>query len=399
MRTVNMKDYTQDNQWIAEHLADDYDRFLNSVIPPVFMNSLHVFDDIESYCHRDQLPPTKYFYGRGKNPTVEIIEQKIAAMEHGKYGAAFGSGMAASAAALVSILRPGDHVVAVRDCYIEGFIKNYFVDRMNMSMTLVSGTDIQEFEDAIQPNTKLIVLESPVSLIFSVQNIRAVAQLAKKHGIKTYIDNSYCTPIFQNPLDMGIDVVMHTASKYIGGHSDIIGGMLVTNDDELINEIRAFRGSFGSILGPMEGWLMLRGARTLVPRLKRHQETGLAVAKYLEANEHVRVVHYTGLESHPQHELIAQQQKGSNGLLSFELDSPDDDERVYNFVRALNIFQVGVSWGGFESLVCTPFMNGTLENALKNGAQGRELVRIHCGLEGTDNLIEDLDNAFKVAFK
>lgn len=394
-----MSDYTKDNKLIETHLADDYDRFLNSVVPPIFMNSLHVFDDIEDYCHRDELPPTKYFYGRGKNPTVEIIEAKIAAMEHGKYAAAFGSGMAASAAALVSTLRPGDHVIAVRTCYIEGFIKHYFVDRMNVELTLVSGTDIQEFEDAIKPNTKLICLESPVSLVFTVQNIRAVAELAKKHGIKTYIDNSYCTPIFQNPLDLGIDMVMHTASKYIGGHSDIIGGMLVTNDEELIKEIRGFRGSFGSIIGPMEGWLMLRGARTLDIRLQRHQETAMAVAKYLENNEHVRVVHYTGLESHPQYELVKQQQRGSNGLMSFEIESEGDDEKVYNFVRNLNIFQVGVSWGGFESLVCTPFMNGTLENAKEQGAQGRELVRIHCGLEGTENLIEDLDNAFKKAFK
>ena len=194
-------------------------------------------------------------------------------------------------------------------------------------------------------------------------------------------------------------MVMHTASKYIGGHSDIIGGMLVTNDEELIKEIRGFRGSFGSIIGPMEGWLMLRGARTLDIRLQRHQETAMAVAKYLENNEHVRVVHYTGLESHPQHELVKQQQRGSNGLMSFEIESEGDDEKVYNFVRNLNIFQVGVSWGGFESLVCTPFMNGTLENAKEQGAQGRELVRIHCGLEGTENLIEDLDNAFKKAFK
>lgn len=387
-------DYTKDNQWIAAHLGDDYGRFLNSVVPPVFMNSLHVFDDIESYCHRDELPPDKYFYGRGKNPTVEVIEQKIAAMEHGKAGVAFSSGMAASAASILAICRPGDHIIAARNCYIEGFIQHFFCDRYNMSCTFVGGTDPQEFEDAIQPNTKLICMETPLSLVFSLQDIRGVVAIAKKHGIKTYIDNSYCTPIFQTPLDMGVDLVMHTASKYIGGHSDIIGGLLVTSDEELLKEIRMIRGSFGSIIGPMEGWLMLRGVRTLEPRLERHQETALAVAHYLEKNEHVSVVHYAGLESHPQYELMKSQQTGNCGLMSFEIDTQNDED-VYNFVRNLNVFQIGVSWGGFESLVCTPFMNGTLENAQKQGAKSRMLVRIHCGLEGADNLIDDLDNAFK----
>lgn len=391
-----MADYTKDPNLIATHLGDDYDRYLNSVIPPVFMNSLHVLDSIESYTGK--APASEYFYGRVSNPTVEIAEKKIAALEHGKYAVVFGSGMAAATAAIETVCNPGDHIICVKGAYVEGFINKFGVNKLSLSATFVTGKSLEEIENAVQPNTTLIVLETPVSLVFSLQDIEGVAKIAKKHGIKTYIDNSYCTPLLQNPLDLGIDMVMHTSSKYLGGHSDIIGGALVSNDEDFIKEIRDFRGSYGSIMGPMEAWIMIRGMRTLEARLKRHQETAMAVARYLEANEHVRVVHYPALESHPQHELAMRQQRGCSGLMSFELNTKDD-EQVYEFVHNLEIFQVGVSWGGFESLVCTPLMRGTEEDALKAGAQGRELVRIHCGLEGADNLIAALDKAFKAAFK
>lgn len=388
-----MIDFEHDEQLIATHLGDDYGRFLNSIIPPVFMNSLHVLDSIESYT--GAAPASRYFYGRVSNPTVEIVEQKVAAMEHGKYAVVFASGMAASAAAVMTVCSPGDHIICVKNSYIKGFIEKFCVKKQGMTATFVGGTDLQEFEDAVQPNTKLIVIESPVSLTFSLQDIRGVAAIAKKNGIKTYIDNSYCTPIFQNPLDLGIDMVMHTASKYLGGHSDIIGGVLVSNDEEFMKEIRDFRGSYGAIIGPMEAWLMMRGMRTLDVRLQRHQETALKVAHYLEANDHVSIVHYPGLESHPQYELMKSQQRGNCGLMSFEIDTKDD-EAVYSFVRGLKIFQIGVSWGGFESLVCTPFMRSKDEQSAKDqGANSRMLVRIHCGLEGADNLIEDLENGFK----
>ncbi len=388
-----MADYTKDPNLIATHLGDDYDRYLNSIIPPVFMNSLHVLDSIESYT--GAAPASRYFYGRVCNPTVEIVEQKIAALEHGKDAVVFSSGMSAATAAICTVCNPGDHVICVRGAYVEHFLRTFGEKKLSISTTFVSGRDLGEFEDAVKPNTTLIVLESPVSLVFHLQDIAGVAKIAKKHGIKTYIDNSYCTPLFQNPLDLGIDMVMHTSSKYLGGHSDIIGGALVCNDEEFMKEIREFRGSYGSIAGPMEAWLTMRGMRTLEPRLKRHQETAMAVAKFLEASDKVRVVHYPGLESHPQYELMKRQQRGSCGLMSFELDVNDDDEKVYKFVHNLEIFQVGVSWGGFESLVCTPLIRGDLKNAQEQGAQGRELVRIHCGLEGTDNLIEALDKALK----
>ena len=177
-----MSDYTKDSKLIETHLGDDYDRFLNSVTPPVFLNSLHVLDSIESYTH--VAPASKYFYGRLSNPTVEIAEKKIAALEHGKDAVVFSSGMAASAAAVMTICGPGDHIICVDGSYIEGFIKKHGVDKQGMEMTVVDGRNLEEFENAVKPNTKLIVIESPVSLIFSVQDIRGVVAIAKKHGIK-----------------------------------------------------------------------------------------------------------------------------------------------------------------------------------------------------------------------
>lgn len=260
----------------------------------------------------------------------------------------------------------------------------------SLAVTYVDGRTVKEFEDAIRPETKMIILESPTTLLFNVVDLEGVAKLAKEHGIKTYIDNTYSTPIFQKPLDMGIDIVMHTMTKYIGGHSDLVGGVLVSKDEEFMREIMVQRDWFGGVLGPMEAWLAIRGLRTLDVRMQRHYETAMEVAKFLEKQPKIKRVFFTGLESHPQYELARKQQKGECGLMSLEIDGTLEETET--FVNSLKLFEKGCSWGGFESLAIAYTYNWTEEQCAFLNVS-RNIVRIHCGLEGTENLIADLQQA------
>mgnify|MGYP000997113621 CR=1 FL=1 len=250
-------------------------------------------------------------------------------------------------------------------------------------------------ESNIRENTSLIILESPATFVFTVVDIKAIADIARRHGIKTYIDNTYCTPLFQKPLDLGVDIVMHTLSKYLGGHSDIIGGVLVSKDEELMRRIMGqLREWFGGIIGPMEAWLVLRGMRSLDARLYQHQKTAMAIAQFLENHPKVKKVNYTGLPSHPQHEIIKRQQTGHTGLMSIELNA--SPEEAVKFINNLHLFGKGCSWGGFESLALCPLYHCDAEELeFLQLKESRGLIRLHCGLEGEDNLIADLKQALE----
>lgn len=378
------------------HTGDEYDKYLNAVVPPVFMNSLHIYDSIEAYSEADIFSGDDFIYGRVSNPTVHILERKIAELEHGSRALAFSSGMAAFSSVIMAVCRTGSHVICMKDVYtpIKRMFDAVFQPKLQMSLTFVSGNNLKEIEDAIQENTDLMILESPASFTFRVVDLAAIAELARQKGIKTYIDNTCLTPIFQKPLDLGITISMHTMSKYIGGHSDIIGGVLVSKDEELMRTIMTqAREFFGGILGPMEAWLAIRGLRTLDVRMQRLCETGMAVAEYLENHDRVKKVYYTGLASHPQADIIARQQKGHSSLLSFELDT-EDVETAAAFINRLKLFGKGCSWGGHESLASLPLSKEP--EAMLDLIQGsRGLIRIYCGLEGSDNLIADLEQSFK----
>ncbi|MRM88717.1 PLP-dependent transferase [Hungatella hathewayi] len=378
------------------HLGENPDKYMNAVVPPVFMNSLHVFDTYEKQSTVNL--KEDFVYGRTANPTTTILEKKIAALEHGKKAVAFSSGMGAATAAVFSIAKTGDHIICMRNVYfpVKRLLDEYCVERLGMEVTYVAGDDIRELENAIKMNTSLIILESPATFIFKVVDVAAIAGIAKKHGIKTYIDNTFCTPIFSKPLDLGIDIVMHSISKYIGGHSDINGGVLVSKDAELMDNVQLhYREYFASILGPMEAWLAIRGLRTLPLRVKQHQETAMAVAQYLENHPKVEKVYYTGLASHPQHEIIQKQMTGHTGLMSFLLK--ENASKAVEFIDHLKLFGKGCSWGGFESLALCPVKNIASEDLQFMGLTEKErgLIRIHCGLEGTENLQEDLRQAFE----
>ena len=384
--------YKSTPEMITAHYGEEYDRFYNSIIPPIYMNSLHIFPSVEAYYSADKYDPHTYVYGRIQNPTVRILEEKLAALEHGCAAYAFGSGMAAATTAVQAVCTQGAHVVCLRNAYepLKNYLQNHCSRTMGMTLTWVKGDSLQEFRDAITEKTQLVVLESPASITFTLQDIQAVAELAHAVGAKVYIDNTFCTPLYQNPLDLGADLVMHTSSKYLGGHSDVVGGFLAVADPDLARMVADTRESLGGIMGPMEAWLVLRGMRTLNIRVPAHGAAALKVARYLESHPAVKKVIYPGLESFGQYDLAVRQQRGNTGLLSFEINGTPEQAR--QVVNSLKVFKIGVSWGGFESLVCMPYLQKTEEVAQWLGAD-LGLIRIHCGLEGTDALIADLEQA------
>lgn len=384
--------YLKDEKLITAHYGEEYEHYYNAIVPPVFMNSLNVFETLDEYYDFDRTDRHKYCYGRVQNPTVRILEDKVAALEHGVGALAFASGMAAATAAVLTVCKAGSHVVCIHNAYgpLKDFLTGYCREHMNMEITFVKGDRVEEFQASVTDKTDLIVLESPSSLVFSLQDIQAVSGIARAHQARVYIDNTFCTPIYQKPLELGADIVMHTTSKYIGGHSDVIGGMLAVKDGELLKQLTANRELLGGIVGPMEAWLMIRGLRTLEVRVAQHQKTALAVAEFLEKHPKVRKVNYPGLSSHPQYELMKRQQTGNTGLMSFEIEGTR--EQAMKVAESLKIFKIGVSWGGFESLVFLPHMR--LEEASCERLGGSQnIIRIHCGLEGTEALISDLESA------
>lgn len=389
---TDQSEYLKNDKLITSHYGEEFEHYYNAVVPPIFMNSLNVFETVDDYYDSDKTDKHVYCYGRVQNPTVRILEDKAAALEQGTGALAFASGMAAATTAVLTVCKAKSHVVCIRSAYgpLKTFLNEYCREHLDMRVTYVKGDDTEEFEHAVTDQTDLIILESPSSVVLSLQDIHAVSEIAKKHHAYVYIDNSFCTPIYQKPLLLGADIVMHTASKYMGGHSDIIGGVLAVKDEELMARLRQQRELFGGIIGPMEAWLIIRGLRTMEVRVERHQATAMEIAEFLENHPKVRKVYYPGLLSHPQHELMKRQQGGNTGLLSFEIKG--SVEQAKEVAQRLKIFKIGVSWGGFESLVCMPHARQDAESCRFLGAD-QNVLRIHCGLEGAEVLKADLENA------
>lgn len=381
---------------IITHYGEEYSKFLGAISPPIYEASNFAFssyEEIEEH-HRGNLRE-KFVYTRGGNPTISILENKIAMLEKGDSCRAFSSGMGAITASILSLVKAGDHIVCLRGVYnpTYEFIDNY-LSRFNVSSTFVEGRDLADVESAIRPNTRLIYLESPNSLIFEVFDLRAITKIAKEKGIYTIMDNTWATPYFQNPIEYGIDIVVHSASKYLGGHSDVVAGLVVTNK-ELIKGIDRELHLIGSVIGPFEAWLILRGLRSLPARMELHQSNTMEIAQYLEQHPRVIRVNYPGLPSNPQYQLARSQLRGFSGLMSFELDGGEKELR--KFINNLKLFTIAVSWGGYESLIF-PVGQGFPKDRKDKVKISPQLVRISVGLEDAEDLIEDLDNAFKLAF-
>ncbi len=379
---------------ICTHLGDEYAEFMGAIVPPIFQNSLFV-----KPTPNNGIGDSGYVYSRVSNPTVDIAERKIAAMEHAEAAACFSSGMGAISAAIMHFVKKDCHIVAPHTIYgpTRTFITKYLADKFGVTWTFVHGADPKDFEDAIRPETTLIYLESPSSLTLYMQDIEEVAKIARAHGIGTVIDNTYATPLHQNPIDYGIDLVCHTASKYMGGHSDIIAGVVCGSAAAIAEISQNERELYGACMDPHQAWLLIRGLRTFPVRVKAHGASGLKVAQWLEKHPCVKQVNYPGLDSYPQKDLADKYLKGgTNGLLSFVYDGTAAQAEA--FVYALKMFQFGVSWGGFESLCVMPSV-GMSEEEAASLDMPTNLIRLHVGLEDVDTLIADLAQAFEESQK
>ncbi len=381
------------------HHGEERDQYHGAVVPPIFQNSLFTFKDWDAIDTAFDDRMGNFIYSRGKNPTISTVEQKLALIAGGDKAQLFPSGMAAISASCLHFLEPNDHVIAIKNLYgpASTLLKSYLSKKMNIETTFVYGEDIKDFENAIRPNTKLIYLESPSSVVFSLQDIKAVANLAKKNNIKTIIDNTWSTPIFQKPLEMGIDLEVHSCSKYFGGHSDLIAGVVIGKKEDLDSIFLNEYEMLGPKVAPMEAWLLMRSLRTLPMRLEKHQENAIAVANFLEGHPKIASITYPGLPSFPQYELGKQQMSGYGGLMAFQLKTNDLD-KIKTFFNTLNIFLKGVGWGGHESLVYVPAIS-YLKELDKDQFEGLGIslgdIRISVGLENKDDLIKDLENALQ----
>lgn len=383
------------NKW-TEMLGDDSftEPLHGSASPALFQTSLFVKRDFEEM-KRHRYNPKSYFYSRGNNPTVNLLESKLALIENGEDAKCFASGMAAISAAIMSVLSAGDHVVCFSSAYqpTRDIIGKY-LSRYGVKSTFIDSTEEEEWRLAVQPNTKLFMLEAPSSFLFEIQNLRAIIDVAKEKGIVTVMDNTWATPVFFNPIDIGVDLVAHSLSKYISGHSDIVGGVVIGNAERLQKIKHDEAALLGGRMSPFEALLVLRGLRTLDIRMEQHHRSALELARFLDRHPKVRKVIHPGLESHPQHQLARSLFKGYSGLFSFLLDT--DFEGTKRFVDSLRIFQIGVSWGGFESLALPaaileepmPYRyDGDLVDVADN------LVRVSVGLESEADLCQDIGQA------
>jgi cystathionine beta-lyase/cystathionine gamma-synthase len=369
---------------LCGHWGDTPERFLGAPAPPIYQNSLFTAPNTAAFLDRAARHPEVYDYTRCANPTTDVLEAKLAALEHAEACRCFGSGMAAVSAAVMHAVRAGSHVVAVDTLYGPARqLLTEYLPRFEVTTTFVPGRDPADFTAALRPETSLFYLESPSSLVFRQQDLAAVAAIARAHGVTTVVDNSWASPYFQNPLDFGIDLVLHSATKYLGGHSDLVAGAVMGNRERL-QVIGEQEGRLiGGILDPFAAWLLLRGVRTLTVRMERHRENAGVVAAYLEAHPRIARVHYPGLASHPQQDLTARQLRGCSGLLSLELRD-SSREAACRMVDGLRYFGIGVSWGGFESLAI-PVALGP----------DRWAVRLHIGLETAADLLADLEQALR----
>lgn len=386
-----MENFSHD--YIINHLGEDRAAWSGAASPPVFMSSMFTFPDVEAMRQALVNESSEPFYTRGTNPDFQILEQKVAALEGGEAALLFASGSAAIAAAVCSQLKAGDHVICVEKPYSwTAKLLNSWLFRFGVETSFVDGSE-ESVQNAIRPETRILYLETPNSFTFELQDIAALSALVKPKGIRVLVDNSYASPVFQKPLALGADMVVHSATKYFSGHSDALAGLLICSaaDRELIfkNEYM----TLGATMSPMNAWLILRGLRTLPIRLKKSHENGMQVADFLAAHPGVKKVHYPFHPGHPQYQLARSQMKGCGGLMSFELNT-EDPKKIEAFCNALRFFLLACSWGSYESL-CFPAIGLVSSANYSKNPFPIGLVRLYCGLEDASLLIGDLNQAFE----
>ncbi len=367
-----------------QHLGEET-KHEGAVAPPIFQNSLFLFNTIEEMRQVGKNGPgSNRFYSRVGNPSLEVVEKKLAMLEGTEKCRLVGSGMSAISSVILANVESGANVVTIDSVYgpVRDVLTNY-LPKFGVTNTFVDGTCADEVIDSITPQTKLVYLESPASLTFRLQDLKRIASACQEKGVRTAIDNTYATPYLQNPAELGIDYVVHSCTKYVGGHSDVVAGAICCSEALLKPIIQYEIGNFVSALAPFNGWLLNRGLRTLKLRIDHHEKAANNVAGWLEEQPWVERVHHVSLASFPQRKLFQAQMKGSGGLFSFE-PKIQDPSRLEKFINDLQYFGIGVSWGGFESLALT------MPVSLMTWKEPRHLVRVFVGLEDEQDLIEDL---------
>lgn len=362
------------------------------VVVPIHLSS--------TFARKETDKPTGgYDYSRSGNPTRNGLEKRLAVLEDAKFGLAFSSGLGAEAIIALTLLKSGDHIVAFDDLYsgTKRLFNKIFNQNFKIGVNYVDAANPEKVKKAIRANTKLIWLESPTNPLMKLSDIKIISEIAKKKKILTIVDNTFASPYFQNPLNLGADIVVHSTTKYINGHSDSIGGAIMVSDEKLYQKLKFVQNAAGVILSPFDSYLVLRGIKTLAVRMKEHEKNAIKIAKYLESHQKVRKVYYPGLKSHPQYDLAKRQMSGFGGMLSFEIKGGLKETK--KFLENLKIFSLAESLGGVESLIEHPAImthaSVPKEEREKNGITD-SLIRVSVGIENVEDLIQDLEQGFKV---
>ncbi|HKH77584.1 MAG TPA: cystathionine gamma-synthase [Rubrobacteraceae bacterium] len=371
----------------AIHAGQNPDPATGATIVPIYQTS--------TYTQQAPGQHKGYEYSRTANPTRTALEECVASLEGARYGLAFASGLAATTATL-SILSPGDHVVAGDDLYGGTYrlFDKVLPRQAGLDFTYADTTDPASVEKALRPGTKLLWLETPTNPMLTLSDVAALSEMAHERDAVVAVDNTFASPYFQNPLTLGADIVVHSTTKYMGGHSDVIGGAVATSDEVYHERIKFYQNAAGAVPGPFDSWIVLRGLKTLAVRMRQHEENALAVARFLQDHPEVETVNYPGLSSHPQHDLAKRQMSGFSGMVSFTLKG--GAEAAYAAVQKTELFHFAESLGGVESLITHP---ATMTHAAipKEQREARGvtdgLMRLSVGIEDKDDLIADLDQA------
>lgn len=384
------------------HEGHDPHDHQDSLAVPLYQTSTYVFPDAASGAARFAGEEAGNIYSRLTNPTVRVLEERIAALEKGAGALVFGSGMAAVSAVLVHATKAGDHVLCTRGIYGCTFgLLNILEEKYGITHGLIPMRTEEEIERHVTPETSVIYIETPVNPTMEVADIRAAVSVARRHGLKVIVDNTFCSPYIQNPLDFGADFVLHSATKYINGHGDVIAGLLVGADEEEIGRIRmTVQKDFGGIVSPFDAWLMIRGLKTLAVRMERHCSNAEAVLNYLKTVPAVREVHYPFDDNHPDAEVAKRQMTAGGGIFSFTLDGGLEEARI--FLDELRLVKLAVSLGDAESLIQHPATmthSAVPEDERKAMGITDSMIRFSAGLEHPDDIIADLDAAFAVLKK
>ena len=377
--------------------GEDREEYLGSISPPIYSSSLFAAPSLEEFEAAFGPDSPRFVYSRLRNPTVQVLERKLALLERTEDCKFFGSGMAAIASVIMEVARDGGHVVAGKSLYSHSFkLLRDYLPGYGITASFVDITDIDAIRSAITPSTRLVWLESPANPTMQVSDLRAVSDLARAEGLRTAIDNSLATPFNQRPAEHGIDYVVHTATKYLNGHSDVIAGAVCASAERIGQLLLRQHADLGGILGPFEAWLVLRGIRTLAVRMKAHNQAALSLARWLGEQAGVSRVFYPDPELHPAGHMIARQMSGGSGLVGIELEGGEASARA--FVNSLKHFGIGLSWGGFESLALPLWRGSSMPEAFREEIGLRPgFVRLSIGLEDVEDLRADLSQGIALA--